>query len=445
MKKVLLVDDDDNLRDIVKDVLRTEGFITIEAADGPAGIKRFKADRPDVVLLDLKMPEMDGMEVMQELSLINPGVPFIMLTGFGDVPTAVEAMRCGAFDFTIKPPEFEKLVATLNRAIDRRELEEEAQKDHAALGPSLEQVFGKSSPVRTVIDRIKQVANTDFSLIIQGETGTGKSFAASIIHKMSKRADRPFVRVDMGLIPEALVESELFGYRKGAFTGADRDKSGFFERANGGTIFIDELENMPKPAQCKLLTVIDSRQLYPLGGTAEIDTDVRVIAATNRDLRQSVSLKDFREDLFFRLGEFIITLPPLRARPEDIPPFAMKFLLEACKELDKQVLGITDSALDLLIQHPWTGNIRELKNVIRKATLLTEGDRVGRRHIEFLFKSQNETEAPIGTLRDETKELEKKKIQEALAMTKGNKRKAAEILNIGYSTLFEKIKELGIS
>lgn len=445
MKKVLLVDDDDNLRNIVKDVLRTEGFITLEAADGPAGIKIFKADRPDVVLLDLKMPEMDGMEVMQELSRINPGVPVIMLTGFGDIPTAVEAMRCGAFDFTIKPPEFEKLVATLNRAIGRRELEEEAKKDHATIGPSLEQVFGKSSPVRTVIDQIKQVANTDFSLIIQGETGTGKSFAANIIHNMSKRADRPFVRVDMGVIPEALVESELFGYRKGAFTGADRDKSGFFERANGGTIFIEELENMPKPVQCKLLTVIDNRRLYPLGSTAEIDTDVRVIAATNRDLRQSVKLKDFREDLFFRLGEFIITLPPLRARAEDIPPFAMKFLFEACKELDKQVLGITDSALDLLVQHPWTGNIRELKNVIRKATLLTEGDRISRRHIEFLFKNRNETDVPIGTLRDETKEWEKKKIQEALAMTKGNKRKAAEILNIGYSTLFEKIKELGIS
>ena len=443
MKKVLIIDDDNNLRSIVKDVLKTEGFITLEAADGPDGIKTFKANRPDVVLLDLKMPEMDGLEVMQELGRINPKVPIIMLTGFGDIPTAVEAMRCGAFDFTIKPPEFEKLVATLNRAIERKELEAEAKTGDAATSLSLQQMFGNSSAVRTVIDQINQVANTDFSLIIQGETGTGKSFAANIIHNMSKRAKKPFVRVDMGLVPEPLVESELFGYRKGAFTGADRNKAGYFEKAHSGTIFIDELENMPKPVQCKLLTVIDSRQVYPLGSTTPVDTDVRIIAATNKNIRQGVNLQDFREDLFFRLGEFIITLPPLRERVDDIHSLAAKFLIAACNELDKQVLGLTDGAIDILMQHPWPGNLRELKNVIRKAALLTEGDRIGKRHIEFLFRSQSDN--TVNTLRDDKKELEKKKIQEALAMTKGNKKKAAEILNIGHSTLYEKIKELGIS
>ena len=369
MKKVLIIDDDNNLRSIVKDVLKTEGFITLEAADGPDGIKTFKANRPDVVLLDLKMPEMDGLEVMQELGRINPKVPIIMLTGFGDIPTAVEAMRCGAFDFTIKPPEFEKLVATLNRAIERKELEAEAKTGDAATSLSLQQMFGNSSAVRTVIDQINQVANTDFSLIIQGETGTGKSFAANIIHNMSKRAKKPFVRVDMGLVPEPLVESELFGYRKGAFTGADRNKAGYFEKAHSGTIFIDELENMPKPVQCKLLTVIDSRQVYPLGSTTPVDTDVRIIAATNKNIRQGVNLQDFREDLFFRLGEFIITLPPLRERVDDIHSLAAKFLIAACNELDKQVLGLTDGAIDILMQHPWPGNLRELKNVIRKVAL----------------------------------------------------------------------------
>jgi DNA-binding NtrC family response regulator len=390
---------------------------------------------------------MDGMETMKQLSKIDPSVPVIILTGHGDIPTAVEAIKCGAYDFIAKPPEFDRLIITMKRAIERHRLELEVERANTALSSSLERHFGKSSAIKAVIGRIRQVAGTDFSVVIQGETGTGKSEVAAAIHGLSRRADKPFVSVDIGLIPDHLVESELFGYRKGAFTGADRDKIGYFETAHFGTVFIDELENMSPHVQAKMLSFIEKKKVYPLGGTASVNVDVRVIAATNKDIKACMQAKEFREDLFYRLGEFIITLPPLRERTEDIPLFARRFLLEASAELNKQIRGITDDAMALLTAHPWPGNLRELKNVMRRSALLTAQDIIGRECVSFLISEQRVDRTPpsvLSPLKEAVKELEKKIIREALEKTKGNITRAAKLLDVSYKNLYDKIKEYDV-
>jgi DNA-binding NtrC family response regulator len=446
MEKVLIVDDDDDLRAIVRDVLKDEGFSPLEAADGLSALKVFRDTPADAVLLDLEMPGMGGMETLQELRKLDPQVPVIILTAFGDIPTAVRAIQEGAYDFSLKPPEFERLIITLRRAVEKRRLETEVTTTRSALQSSLERTFGKSGEMKAVISQIRQIAATNFSIVIQGETGTGKSFIAGAIHEMSKRADKAFVNVDIGLIPDSLVESELFGYRKGAFTGADRDKAGYFASADGGTIFIDELENMSPQVQSKLLSVIERKKIFPLGCTTAVDVDTRIISATNVDIRDSMLKKRFREDLFYRLSEFILTIPPLRERKEDIRFFSAKFLVEACAELNKQIRGIADDAFDLLTAYSWPGNIRELKNVIRRAVLLNATDIIDRQAISALMRGAESSgqAVPFLSLRDSVRETEKIKIREALDTTRGNKTKAAELLEISYRTLFEKLKEYGL-
>ena len=446
MDKVLLVDDEKDLRAIVRQVLKEEGFSVIEAEDGLQAVRLFRREPPDVVLLDLNMPHMDGLDAMRELRRMGPGVPIIILTAHGDIPTAVDAIKNGVYDFMVKPPEFDRLVLTLRRAIETRRLEKEVVKAQTALESSLEHQLGKSDAMKTVIKQVNQVAGTEYSVVIQGETGTGKSVVATAIHSLSGRSERPFVSVDIGLIPDLLVESELFGYKKGAFTGAEKEKSGYFESAHGGTIFLDELENMSAHVQAKLLSVIEKKKIYPLGGTGEVDVDIRIIAATNRDIRESVEKKEFREDLYYRLGEFIVSLPPLRERVEDIPFFARKFLFDAASELNKQIREISGDALGTLIKHPWPGNLRELKNMMRRAALHTEGDVIGRSCIEALMsqKCRDRVTYPVMSVKEAVKDLEKRMIVEALARTEGNKTKAAEMLELSYATLFAKIKEFGI-
>ncbi len=444
MSNVLIVDDDADLRNIVADVLKGEDIIVDEASDGFGAIKLFRKTRPDAVLLDLKMPHMNGIETMIELMKIERNVPIIILTAHGDIDSAVKAIKHGAYDFTLKPPDFDRLILTIKRAIEKRKLQMEVENT----GTALKQLLGKSDAMNTVISQIKQIAHTDFSVIIQGETGTGKSITAGLIHNMSKREDESFVCVDIGLIPDILVESELFGYKKGAFTGAVKDKMGYFESAHKGTIFIDELENMSPHIQTKLLSVIEKKKIYPLGGTSPIDVDLRIVAATNQNIRESLKKKEFREDLFYRLGEFIITLPPLRERLGDIPFFARKFVFEVSLELNKQIRDITDNAIDLLKQYPWPGNLRELKNVMRRATLLTNSSTINKEFIEILLnehytekKCMAKSASGQLPLKDALRELEKKMIRDAMENTGGNKAKAAKLLRISYKNLFDKMKE----
>lgn len=441
MNKILIVDDEELIRRTLCEILSFNHFPTIEASNGRDALEIFEKEKPVAVLLDLRMPEMDGIETLKKLKKINPLVPVIIVTAHGDIPTAVEAIKLGAYDFIVKPPKFDRLIITLRRAIERFELERSVERLNTAVETSLELLLGKSTPIKKVIKQIHQVAWSDFSIIIQGETGTGKSVIASAIHSLSKRAKGPFITVDMGTIPETLVESELFGHEKGAFTGAERKKKGFFEIATGGTIVIDELQNISPYVQGKLLRAVEEKKVYPLGSTQPVEIDVRIIGATNIDIKEAVKEKRFREDLFFRFGEFIITLPPLRERAQDIPFLADRFLRETAEELNKQMLEISEDASNLLKQYPWPGNVRELKNVMRRAVLLSDDNIIKQAHINFLIGDEGRARGPSAM---SIKDAEKMAIKKALELTGGNKRKAASILQIDYKTLLIKIKQYGI-
>jgi DNA-binding NtrC family response regulator len=398
MNKVLIVDDDNIIRLSLNEILLNNGFLPLDVSSGRKALEAFKKEMPDAVLLDLRMPDMDGIEVLQKLKGINPDVPVIIITGYGDIDTAIETIKLGAYDFIVKPPKIDRLILTLKRAIEKSRLEMTVRRLDIAVEASLEWLLGKSYPIKKVIEQIHQVAQSDFSVIIQGETGTGKTTIARAIHNLSKRATGPFITVDIGTLPETLVESELFGYEKGAFTGAEKNKKGFFEIANHGTILIDDVQNMSPHVQGKLLRAVEEKRIYPLGSTQPMEIDVRIIAATNSDIKQAVKEKRFREDLFFRLGEFVITLPPLRERGDDIPFLAQRFFIEACKDLNKQMHGIDDDAISRLKQHPWPGNVRELKNVIRRAVLLSSDSVIRSEHLNFLIEDKQNDKGDLPLL-----------------------------------------------
>jgi len=439
MDKILVVDDDKNIRFTLAEFLIENGFGTVEAPNGKAAVEIFREEKPLLVLLDLKMPDMNGIQCLKLLKEADPSVPVIMVTAHGDVPTAVEAIRLGAYDFTLKPPNFDRLIMAIRRAIEKTELER-------ALKASMATLFGKSSAMRALIEQVRQVAPSDFSVLLQGETGTGKSFIARTIHNFSKRSDGPFVSVDIGAIPENLVESELFGHERGSFTGAERKKKGFFEAADKGTILIDELQNTSSYVQSKLLRIAEEKRLYPLGSVCPTEVDIRIISASNVDILQAVKERKVREDLFFRLGEFIITLPPLRERPDDIPFLAHRFFREATEELNKNIREIADDAMEFLMSHSWPGNVRELKNVIRRAVLLAQEDVIRTGHISLQLHPQTEKTDQSATLllQEVTMEAERRAIKRALGLTEGNRTKAAHILQVSHRSLLRKMKEYSI-
>ena len=452
LHKILIVDDDRSVRLVLSTILKKNGFVPLEASNGPEGISIFLSEHPVCVLLDLKMPEMDGMQTLDALKKNDPYVPVIIVTGYADIPTAVRTIKLGAYDFLTKPPQVDKLVLTLKRAIEAYSLQIALnQLDDAMLG-SLESLFGMSDSMKNVIQQIRQVSKTDFSVIIQGETGTGKSVVAQTIHNLSKRARNPFQSVDVGVIPENLIESELFGHEKGAFTGADRKKTGFFETAQKGTLFIDELENTPPILQSKLLRAVEEKRIYPIGSTRPVEVDVRIIVATNADIKTAVREKRFREDLFFRLSEYMITVPRLFDRTDDIPFLAMKFITAASMELGKQIRELSKEAADMLVGYSWPGNVRELKNVMRRAVLSCEDGVIRPGHIEFIiddtlsFQNGMSVIIPLKQAASHaTREAEKEVIKKALTITRGNKSRAARLLEVDYKTLLTKIKDYNIS
>ncbi len=448
MKKIYLIDDDRAIRLVLSAILKRNNYVPVEVSTGIEAIELFRKELPAAVLLDVKMPEMNGIEILKELKSIDPDVPVIIVTGYADITTAVQAIKLGAYDFLSKPPHVDKLILTLARAIENYELHKTFMNLESTVDNSLEWLFGKSHAIKEVIHQVRQIAATDFSVIIQGETGTGKSVIAQTIHNLSKRAKGPFQSVDVGVISENLIESELFGHEKGSFTGADRKKTGFFEVANGGTLFIDELENTPLQLQSKLLRAVEEKRIYSVGSTKPIDIDVRIIAATNSDIKQAVRSKQFREDLFFRMSEFIITVPRLKDRSEDIPFLAKKFFAKAAIDLNKQVSEIDEDVLKLLQNYAWPGNIRELKNVVRRAVLLSGNGVIKSNNIQFLADEKSVSSTELRPLKEVTaavvREAEKEAISHALNATKGNKTKAASILEIDYKTLLTKIKEYGL-
>ena len=447
MMTVLIVDDEQSARRALSRIISLENYRVIEAASGAEAMAVFERESPSAVMLDLHMPDTHGIEILKQMKAMKPEVEVIIVTGQQDIETAVSAIKLGAYDFIVKPAKVERLTLTLKRAAEKASLSQEVETLANLVDSQVGQYLGNSPAIRNVIQQMRQVAASDFAVIIQGETGSGKNFFARLIHDHSRRAANPFVSIDMGAIPDTLAESEVFGFEKGAFTGADRKKEGLFKLAENGTLVIDELQNMSPLMQSKLLKAAEERRFYPLGSTTAVDMDVRIISCTNTDLHHAVQEKKFRGDLFYRLGEFIIFLPPLRERPEDVLHLAKRFYLDTAEELNKPMREIPDEVADMLCRYDWPGNVRELKNVIRRATLTTVDGVLRPANISFMI--DNTTGA--GEVQDimplkkvssvVIRDAESKAIRHALKHTGGNKTKAAQLLEVDYKTLLTKIKE----
>ena len=446
MEKILIIDDDAISRVGLGEMVATAGFSVLEAAGGREGLAVLEKEPVSAVLLDLIMPGMDGIATLEKLRETRPDMPVIMVTAYGDVPLAVKATKLGAYDFILKPPDAEHLVLILKRAVEKMALRQEVERLHTFVDSAVEKLLGKSKVLKEIQKDIQRVAETDFSIIIQGETGTGKTTLARGIHALSKRSQHPFVKVDIGTLSESLIESELFGHEKGAFTGADKKKKGFFEAAQGGTIFIDEIENMSLAMQAKVLNAIEEKEICPVGSHAPVKVDFRLIGATNTDIQKLVKEKRMRQDLYYRLGEYTITLPPLRERPDDIRYFAGKFMEDARDELNRPVEEISEAAMRRLARCPWPGNIRELKNFIKKLVLFADGRAITEMQVESLIQEGGESGAvPMALpLRDQLKLHEKNIIVRALKEANGNKSLAASLLQTSYKNLFNKLNEFGL-
>jgi DNA-binding NtrC family response regulator len=455
-RRLLVVDDDPAILRLLKGIFAREGFEVSTAEDGRAGLEEAAASDPHIAIVDLELPKLDGIQLLERLKETNRGLPVVMLTGRDDARSAVRAMRLGAVDYLTKPFDPEEISLVVGRALEARALASEVQelRRRAAAG-GLEIQMGPGPAVQRVLEQVRMVAATNFSVLILGETGTGKELVAAAVHRESERRAKPFVALDCGAIPEALLESELFGHEKGAFTGADRRRAGHFHLAENGTMFLDEIGNLSLGLQAKLLRVLESRQLQAVGASQATSIDVRFIAATNNDLQARVKEGQFRSDLYFRLAQYTIQLPPLRQRPEDIPYLAERFMREVSIELRRPIEGIAPEALASLGHHAWPGNVRELRNVVRQAVLESKDLRLDLVTIQrCLGQAAAPTwetllpPAPGRSLKEAADQAarlaERHAINEALRATHGNKSEAARSLKTDFKTLHVKMKSLGI-
>lgn len=457
--QVLIVDDNEELCQMLSHSLEREGISAQIAYEGETALKMIRSRMYEIMLLDLRMPGMDGMEVLRRTREIDQDLTVIMITAYVDTGNAVKAIKEGAYDFLAKPFDNDEMVRVVGRALADRELKRKLRymaTQVSDVGP-LKEMMGPSDAVARVTMEVKRVAQSDFSVIIMGETGSGKELVARAIHNASNRSNGPFIPVDCGAIPETLLESELFGHEKGAFTSAATQKLGKFELANGGTIFLDEITNMPMGSQAKLLRFLQDKKIYRVGSIKAINVNVRLLAATNQVLHE-LSLSDsFRRDLFYRLNEYSITIPPLRERKEDIPYLAKRFLDMASVELNKGCKGFSESALEVLLNYTWPGNVRQFRSAIRRALLMAD-DLITEKHLDlrmvplpglaFISKVQRvpwENLSLREILQESIKAIEREVLFQALKNTGGNKAKAARLLKIDYKTMHTKVKKLGIS
>lgn len=370
MPDILIIDDEKAIRKALMEILSSEGYKTEEAADGEEGLKKFKEKTYDLVLCDIKMPKIDGIEFLQKAGEINPDVPVIMISGHGNIETAVDAVKKGAFDYISKPPDLNRMLITIRNAIDKNSLVTETKVLKRKIS-RVEEMIGESSPVKKIKETIEKVAPTDARVLITGDNGVGKELVARWIHEKSNRASGQLVEVNCAAIPGELIESELFGHEKGSFTSAIKQRIGKFEQANGGTLFLDEIGDMSPNAQAKVLRALQEGKITRVGADKDINVDVRVIAATNMDLLKEVEEKRFRLDLYHRLGVILIHVPSLNERRDDIPLLIDKFLTDICNDYGVAKKTIDDDAVTLLKEYNWTGNIRELRNVVERVVILS--------------------------------------------------------------------------
>jgi two-component system NtrC family response regulator len=442
---VLIIDDEEKLRSLLSRIIKLENFIVSEAANFKAGLKVLEREPIDVVLCDVKLPDGNGVDFVKEIKSKYPSIEVILLTAYGNIPDSVQAMKNGAFDYIMKGDDNEKIIPLLNRAVEKTQLQKRVHELEKLVGTrySFDSIIGRSKVVQQVIDLGKKVAPTDTAVLLTGETGTGKEVFAQAIHQASSRNGKSFVAVNCSAFSKEILESEIFGHRAGSFTGASKDKKGLFEEANEGTIFLDEIGEMPAELQAKLLRVLETGEFIKVGDTKSTKVNVRVIAATNRHLEDEIRQGHFRSDLYYRLSVFQIALPSLRERTGDIPALAEFYVEIFCAKTNKAILKLTTGFIDALKQYPWPGNIRELKNVIERACIISNSNELTVDDLPFDFRFSSPLEN-TGDLVYNLARAEKLHIQKILAYAEGNKTKAAKLLGIGLTTLYAKIKEYDI-
>jgi len=456
MEKILIVDDEHSLRDVLSIMLRRAGYDVTVAGDGAEAIARIEKELFDLVITDLKMPKAGGLEVLRAVKETSPDTVVLLITAFASAESAVEAMKLGAYDYLTKPFQIDEVQLSVRNALEKRRLSTEnmlLKREIAAKGPPA-RLIGNSEAMRKVFDVIKKVADTKSNVLICGESGTGKELVARAIHAASNRAQMPFVPVNCSTLPETLLESELFGYMKGAFTGATTNKPGLFELANGGSIFLDEIGETTPATQAKLLRVLQDREFRRVGGTQDVKVDVRVIAATNKDLEKAVADGTFREDLYYRLDVIPIVLPPLRQRPEDIPLLVQHFLERFARASGKPVPNVLDGAMKLLMAHEWKGNVRELENLIERVVALSSDATIREEDVAGWLHRPATTPKPASPtdLPDEGIDLErlletieKDLLLKALERAQWVKKRAAQLLNLDARSFRYRLSKFAIA
>ncbi len=449
MPAILIVEDEAKMRRLLELNLGDDGFTTLSAEDAETGLKLLRENPVDLVLTDLKLPGMNGLEFLQTIKRQNAALPVVVMTAFGSVETAVNAMKAGASDYVLKPFSLTEMRMVIHKELDVRNLREENRSLREALGKrySHPNIVARSPRMQEVLATVERVAPTNSTVLLGGESGVGKDLIARAIHEKSRRASGPFLKINSTAIPENLLESELFGFEKGAFTGAVASKPGKFELADKGTLFLDEIGDVPPVTQVKLLRVLQEREFERLGGTRTVKVDVRLIAATNKDLRQALEQGTFREDLYYRLNVVPIDIAPLRERKEDIPDLVNLFISRFTGESGKPVQGITAEAVQVLVNYHWPGNVRELQNIIERACALAKGSVLGPSDIHIDIRPSKAANSPGGFLPDgmTLEQWEDEMVREALRRANGNKSQAARLLGLSRNALRYRLSKIGIS
>lgn len=447
--KILVVEDDPAHARMLKTLISDWGYEVVLADDGDTGVEQIRSRSFDIVLLDMKMKRLSGMEALSQIREYNPSLPVVMMTAYSSVDTAVEALKIGAYDYLTKPLDFDRLKLTIERILERIFLQSENQqlKERLKSTSLHHNILGKSQAMAGLLDTLNMVAPTDANVLVTGESGTGKELAAAALHENSPRKHGPFVRINCAAISPTLLESELFGHAKGAFTGADKKRKGKFLQADKGSILLDEIGEMSLPMQAKLLRVLQEREITPVGSDENIQVDVRVIAATNRDLKAMAEDGTFRQDLFFRLNVVTVNIPPLRERPEDIPELVLHFLARFSKKNRREIKGVAPDAMDAMIRYAWPGNVRELMNAVERAVVLARTDYITRTDLPFGpgEESENSDTGMAARSLENTplSRIEKEAILSTLAAAGGNKSETARRLGITRKTLLKKLKQYG--